>query len=80
MNLFKEIENWSRKGIAIEYAIIDQIENGYAEQVNKGHMPPVTYTVYVNRMSDGETLYAESFDEIEEALVAGVKYAETHIK
>lgn len=79
MNLFQKIEEWANKGISIEYVVINQIENGYGEQVKKGIMPLVTYTVYVNRQSDGETLYAESFDHIEEALTAGVEYADKKI-
>jgi hypothetical protein len=80
MNLFQKIEEWANKGISIEYIVINQIENGYAEQVDKGHMPLITYTVYVNRQSDGETLYTESFDHIEEALTAGINYAKTKIE
>lgn len=74
MDILEKIEKWSQKGILIEYIIIDQVENGYGTAVEKGEMPPYTYTVAV--MQDHEDLYQESFDHLTEALTSGIRFVE----
>lgn len=75
MNIFEEIENITKQGYSIEYQTIDQVDNGYKKEIERGLKPPITYTVYVTRLSDTEHLYTESFDHIEDCLKAGIKYA-----
>ncbi|HCL4480364.1 TPA: hypothetical protein N2D99_002452 [Clostridium botulinum] len=80
MDIFKKIEEISKKGYAIEYTVIDQNENGYKKEIKKGLMPPITYTVYVIRLEDGESIYEESFNHIEDSLKAGIIYVENILK
>lgn len=65
----------SKKGIIIDCVAVNQIENGYGEQVKNGSMSVVTYTVEVmdNRL---DVIYQESCDTFKEALEAGVKWTE----
>ncbi|WP_346961333.1 hypothetical protein [Clostridium sp.] len=74
MDIFKEIESIAKQGYSIEYQIIDQLANGYKKEIGKGLKPLITYTVYVIRLSDSETVYNESFDHIKDCLEAGIKY------
>lgn len=76
MDIFEKVEDISRKGYSIEYVMVDQIANGCEERVKQGLIPAVTYTVYVMRLSDGEQLYAESSDHIQDGLVEGIRFAE----
>ena len=73
-DIIQKIEAWSKKGILIEYIIIDQYENGYGKAVEKGEMPAFTYTVSV--FQDGKDLFQQSFDFLEEALSAGLAFVE----
>lgn len=75
MDIIEQIEKWSKKGILIEYIIIDQYENGFGKEVEKGDMPAYTYTVTV--FQNGEDLYQEAlFDHLSEALSTGLKFVE----
>ncbi|BAO04835.1 uncharacterized protein CBO05P1_116 [Clostridium botulinum B str. Osaka05] len=80
MDIFKKIEEMSKKGYAIEYTVVDQYQNGYEKEIKKGLMPPITYTVYVIRMEDGESIYEESFNHIEDSLKAGITYVKKILK
>jgi len=79
MGIFEEIENIAKQGYSIEYQTIDQLQNGYKKDIEKGLKPPITYTVYVTRLSDSEPLYNESFDHIQDCLKAGIKYAKENL-
>ena len=74
MDIFKEIEELNQKGIVIDCVAINQINNGYQEQVNNGSMPLITFTVEVMDTSL-ELLYSESCCSLKEALDAGRKAA-----
>lgn len=75
MDIIEQIEKWSKKGILIEYIIIDQFENGFGKAIEKGEMPPYTYTVTV--FHNGEDLYQEAlFGHLSEALNTGLKFVE----
>lgn len=80
MDILKKIEEMSKKGYAIEYTVIDQYQNGYEKEIKKDLMPPITYTVYVIKLEDGESIYEESFDHIENSLKAGITYVENILK
>ncbi|APH21058.1 TPA: hypothetical protein ACXDAY_002139 [Clostridium botulinum] len=80
MDILKKIEEISKKGYAIEYTVVDQYQNGYEEEIKKGLMPPTTYTVYVIRLEDGESIYEESFNHIEDSLKAGITYVKKILK
>jgi hypothetical protein len=72
--MFDKIERLAKKGIIIDCVAVNQIENGYQEQVSDGSMPLITYTVEVMTTSL-ELLYTESCDSFKEALEAGLKWA-----
>ena len=74
MDIFEQIESLREKGIVIDVVAVNQIENGYEEQVKAGSMPLITYTVEVLDTSL-EVLYAESCNNLKEALKAGVAAA-----
>lgn len=78
MDIIDKIQFWAKNEIFIEYITIDQIVNGYGEQVEKGNMPPVTFTV--NVIKDGEYLHEMSFDDLREALEDGHKFALAYAK
>lgn len=80
MDIFKKIEEVSKNGYAIEYTVVDQYQNGYEKEIKKGLMPPITYTVYVIRIEDGESIYDESFNHIEDSLKAGITYVKNILK
>ncbi|MBD5589244.1 hypothetical protein [Clostridium botulinum] len=80
MDILKEIEEISKKGYAIEYTIVDQYQNGYEKEIKKGLMPSTTYTIYVIRLEDGESIYEESFNHIEDSLKAGITYVKKILK
>ena len=77
-DIFIRIENLNNKGIIIDVVAIDQIENGHKEQILAGDIPLTTYTVEVMKeTAQGlNMLYQESCDSFNEALKAGVKWAE----
>lgn len=75
VDILERVETWSKKGVLIEYIIIDQRENGFGKEVEKGEMPAYTYTVSV--LQDGDELYSEAlFDHLAEALLAGLSYTD----
>ena len=80
MDIFKKIEELSKEGYAIEYTVVDQCQNGYEKEIKKGLMPPITYTVYVIKVEDGESIYKESFNHIEDSLKAGITYVKNILK
>jgi hypothetical protein len=73
-NLFEEIENIAKKGYSIEYVTINQYDNGYKKEVDGRQIPLITYTLYIIRMEDSETVYEESFDHIKDCLETGISY------
>ena len=76
MDIFERIELWGSYNIFIEYVTIDQIVNGYGEEVAKGSMPAVTYTV--NVIKDGDCVHELSCDHLKEALEDGLRFAYFH--
>lgn len=80
MDILKKIESICKKGYSIEYMVVDQIGNGFEDMVERGLIPAVTYTVYVIRIVDGEQLFSESYDHIEDCLKAGIEYVENNIE
>lgn len=79
MDILSRIEQLSKIGYTIEYVTVDQIAEGHKEWVDSGEIPPITYTVYVIRISDGEHIYIESFNHIRDCLEAGIKYVEDNL-
>lgn len=80
MEILEQIEKIANKGYSIEYITLDQIAEGHKELVDKGYFPPITYTAYVIRISDGEQLYVGSFDHIIDCFKAGIKYIKENIE
>ncbi len=76
MDIFTRLENLSNKGIIIDVVAINQIENGYEEEVKLGNMPLITYTVEVMNTTLDNIIYQESCDSFKEALEVGIKWAE----
>lgn len=74
MDILKQIEEINKNGYSIEYIAVDQQQNGNAEQIKQGLIVPITYTVYVIRLSDSETIYTESTDHIEDCLKVGIEF------
>ncbi|MDF2879672.1 MAG: hypothetical protein K0R54_229 [Clostridiaceae bacterium] len=80
MDIFEKLEELAKKGYSIEHTTVDQYDNGYGKDVEKGLIPPVTYTVNVIRLSDCEILYNLSCNHIKECFDEGIKYVENLIK
>lgn len=68
MDVLMQIESWSQKGYFIEYTIIDQIQNGYQELVEKKEMPAITFTIYITENATGEVIFDGSFDTLKEGM------------
>lgn len=75
MDIFAEIDKLAKKGIIIDCVAVNQIENGYEEQVKAGSIPLITYTVEVMNINLDDILYTESCDSYKDALIAGIKWA-----
>jgi len=56
--IFEAVDHWVQKGFFITYDIIDQEENGYAENTKNQY----TYTFYIHKAD--EELFAESVDDL----------------
>lgn len=76
IDIFKRIQEIAKKGYAIEYNIIDQCDNGYKKQVDKGEMSSVTYSVFVMALTNLEAIHTESFDALEDGLKSIIRYTE----
>lgn len=79
-NILETIEKIARDGYSIEYVIVDQVQNGYKKDIEKGLMPKVTYTVYVTRLNDSKVMHTESTNSIRECLIIGIKYVQNNVK
>lgn len=77
-----EIMRLADEGLAINYDVVDQIENGH-KQLNPT-MPQKTYTVYITPVANGtghDWLDCQNFDNLETELKwGGVKEAKKHLK
>jgi len=71
MDLLKSIVKLANKGIAVDYTIIDQKQNGTFEEGE----PNITYTVSVHdKWTFGDVYFAEAgFEDLEEGLRWGIK-------
>lgn len=78
-NLFARHESLISKGIIVSVVAINQISNGYEEQVKDGNMPLITFTCEVMDEALEDMLFTMSCDSFEEALREGIEYAEHHI-
>lgn len=72
VDLLTVINEWVQKGYAITYDIINQVENGYGEEVQEGNMPNFTYTFYIHEME--EELWLYSVDTLEEGFSLVAKW------
>lgn len=77
MDILKKVDQLKEKGIVIEIVAINQIENGLEEQIKNNTIPLITYTVEVMDESLSKILYSESCNLFSEAVMAGIKYAES---
>jgi len=80
MNLLSKIEDLANKGLAINYEIVDQDENGTRE-----YNPTIqlkTYTVGISEIStvEHDQIECGSFDSLEEGIKYFIKYAEECLK
>lgn len=80
MDIFEKIESLAKQGIIVDCVAVNQIQNGYKEQVEDGSMPLITYTVEVMNNELSDMLYTESCDTFKEALESGVKATEDFFK
>ncbi|MGG0667753.1 hypothetical protein ABE073_04405 [Lederbergia citrisecunda] len=64
MDTLSIVNDWVQRGFAITYDIVNQVENGYLEEVLAGNMPNFTYTFYIHEME--EELFLHSVDTLEE--------------
>ncbi|MMZ59493.1 hypothetical protein D1872_215360 [compost metagenome] len=79
-NLAKKIIYWANKGFEISYDIVNQIDNGNQKDVDSGHSPLHTFTVYVFSKAQEDYIYTVSHDDPIEALKDGVAYCEGEFK
>ncbi|MBU3220938.1 hypothetical protein [Clostridium algidicarnis] len=79
MDILKQIEEIAKKGYSIEYIAVDQQQNGNEKQIKQGLIKKITYTVYIIRLKDSETVYTESKDCIEDCLEAGINFVKTKL-
>lgn len=65
MDLLQQAHEWVQRGFEITYIIIDQIENGYTDEVADGTMQKYTYTFSVCEGIENEIFY-HSVDSLSE--------------
>lgn len=78
--ILEEVEKITEQGYSIEYLPINQYDNGQKELVEAGEIPLVTYTLDVINMENGESIYSESFNHIQDCLRAGVKWVRENLQ
>lgn len=75
MDILTKIEEIANKGLAINYDIVDQEENGY-KKVDPS-IPLKTYTVHISEISNfNDPIEYESFNSLKDGLKYFIKYAE----
>lgn len=72
MDLLKETNEWVQKGFEITYIIINQIENGYSEDVLSGDMPKFTYTFSIYEWQ--EEIWYYSVDTLEDGFTMSIDW------
>lgn len=72
MDLLKEVNEWVQKGYEISYDIVNQYENGYADEVKAGTMPNFTYTFYIHEIQ--EELWYYSVDTIADGFLKALEW------
>jgi hypothetical protein len=77
VNILKEIMNLAEKGVAIDYVVVDQKENG---SYMDGEALK-TYTVSVFESSSlGEDIDSQCFDDLEKGLLWGIERARDYLE
>lgn len=67
-----EIEEWAKKGVYIDFIIIDQLQDD-KKSVEDGIAPPYTYTVHVN---DGFDFVSQlGYNDLREGLEEAFEFA-----
>ena len=80
--IFSKINFWTQKGIYITYDLIDQIENGYADDVAEGILKEHTFTIRVEDSKNGYKIIYEmgAVNTIEEAYKGVLSFLEHKFK
>lgn len=73
MDLLNESNEWVQKGYEITYIVINQIENGYAMEVEEGNMPKYTYTFSIHEGTENEVWY-HSVDSLVEGYTMAIDW------
>lgn len=71
MELLKEIMELANKDIVVDYIVVDQKRNG----ITNGTRPEKTYTISIVEVDSysGNLIETQSFDDLEEGLMWGIK-------
>lgn len=72
ISVLTEVHDWVQKGFEITYYIVNQVENGYKEDVINGEMPNFTYTFMVHK--DYEEIFLLSVNYLEEGYSKALKF------
>lgn len=66
--------HWINKGYLIYYDVIDQISNGYKDEVIAGNMPRYTFTFQIEK--EGVIIWVKSVDTLEDGISSSIRYLE----
>lgn len=72
ISVLTEVHDWVQKGFEITYYIVNQVENGYQENVINGEMPNFTYTFTVHK--NYEEIFLLSVNSLEEGYSKTLKF------
>lgn len=80
LEIFNKVDKWAQKGLYIEYYIIDQVENGYEKEVEKGEINPFTYTITVlDAKKDVEIFKKGMYDKLAVGMKEAFQFLEMNI-
>lgn len=72
ISILEEVNTWVQNGFEVTYYIVDQVKNGYQENVINGEMPNFTYTFTVHK--NYEEIFLLSVNSLEEGYSKALKF------